>query len=150
MPPFHQLTSSRAPGAQLSDFEDWNANRLRAEAHGNADYGSLGMNAMRMDKDFVGKDAAQAYLDGDLRWVRAYLSIEPNGKADGNGGDAVLLDGEMVERPRRSLMGMPPRQSSLLLASGRSQQSRGRVGGCDHRRAAQNPCSGKTRLRPDR
>ncbi len=93
------------------------------EAHGIADYGSFAMNAMRlekgfkgageltnevtlpeadvmrfvrMDKDFIGKAETQASLDGDLPWVCAYLSIEPDGKADGNGGEAVLMDGQVV------------------------------------------------------
>lgn len=93
------------------------------EPHGIADYGSFAMNAMRMekgfkgageltnevtlpeadvmrfvkmDKDFVGKEATQASLAGDLPWVCAYLSIEPDGRSDGNGGEAVLLDGQVV------------------------------------------------------
>ena len=93
------------------------------EAHGIADYGSFAMNAMRMekgfkgageltnevtlpeadvmrfakmDKDFTGKAETQASLDSGLPWVCAYLSIEPDGNADGNGGEAVLLNGEVV------------------------------------------------------
>ncbi len=93
------------------------------ERYGIADYGSFAMNAMRMekafkgageltnevtlpeadvmrfvkmDKDFIGKAETQASLDGDLPWVCAYLSIEPDGKADGNGGEAVLMGGEVV------------------------------------------------------
>lgn len=93
------------------------------EPHGIADYGSFAMNAMRMekgfkgageltnevtlpeadvmrfvkmDKDFTGKDATQASLDADLPWICAYLSIDPDGKADGHGGEAVLLEGEVV------------------------------------------------------
>lgn len=93
------------------------------ESHGIADYGSFAMNAMRMekafkgageltnevtlpeadvmrfvkmDKDFVGKEATQASLDTDLPWICAYLSIDPDGEADGNGGEAVLMDGKVV------------------------------------------------------
>lgn len=93
------------------------------EPHGIADYGSFAMNAMRMekafkgageltnevtlpeadvmrfvkmDKEFVGKEATEASLHSDLPWICAYLSIEPDGKADGNGGEAVLLNGEVV------------------------------------------------------
>jgi len=90
------------------------------EVHGIADYGSFAMNAMRMekgfkgageltnevtlpeadvmrfvrtDKEFLGKDAT---LTGDLRWLCAYLEIEPDGQIDGHGGEAVLLDGQVV------------------------------------------------------
>ncbi|MEM9579494.1 MAG: FAD-dependent oxidoreductase [Pseudomonadota bacterium] len=89
-------------------------------SHGIADYGSFAMNAMRMekgfkgaseltnevtlaeagvlrfartDKDYVGKDKT---LKTDLRWICAYLEIEPDGIADGHGGEAVLLDGRVV------------------------------------------------------
>ena len=88
--------------------------------HGIADYGSFAMNAMRMekgfkgageltnevtlaeadvlrftrtDKDYLGKDAT---LNRDLRWVCAYLAIDPDGEIDGHGGEAVLLDGAVV------------------------------------------------------
>ncbi len=93
------------------------------QAHGITDYGSFAMNALRMekmfkgageltnevtlpeadvmrfvklDKDFVGKDATQAALSKPLPWVCAYLIIEPEGDEDGHGGEAVLLDGEVV------------------------------------------------------
>lgn len=88
--------------------------------HGIADYGSFAMNALRMekafkgageltnevtlaeadvlrfartDKDYLGKDQT---LNPDLRWVCAYLEIEPDGQNDGHGGEAVLLDGKVV------------------------------------------------------
>ncbi|WP_170436231.1 FAD-dependent oxidoreductase [Ruegeria arenilitoris] len=88
--------------------------------HGIADYGSFAMNALRMekafkgageltnevtlaeadvlrfartDKEYLGKDRA---LNPDLRWVCAYLEIEPDGQNDGHGGEAVLLDGQVV------------------------------------------------------
>ncbi|MFA3918518.1 FAD-dependent oxidoreductase [Ruegeria hyattellae] len=90
------------------------------EPYGIADYGSFAMNALRMekgfkgageltnevtlaeadvlrfartDKDYLGKDTT---LDPDLRWICAYLEIEPDGIVDGHGGEAVLLDGEVV------------------------------------------------------
>ncbi|MEQ8666748.1 MAG: FAD-dependent oxidoreductase [Rhodospirillales bacterium] len=94
------------------------------ETYGIADYGSFAMNAMRMEKmfkgageltnevtlpeadvmrfvkmdkgDFVGKAPTQASIDGDLPWVCAYLEIEPDGIIDGHGGEAVLLNGEVV------------------------------------------------------
>jgi dimethylglycine dehydrogenase len=94
----------------------WNA----GEAHGISDYGSFAMNAMRMekgfkgageltnevtlaeadvlrfartDKEYLGKDKT---LNTDLPWVCAYLAIEPDGKADGHGGEAVLREGTVV------------------------------------------------------
>ncbi|WP_170451103.1 FAD-dependent oxidoreductase [Ruegeria arenilitoris] len=87
---------------------------------GIADYGSFAMNALRMekafkgageltnevtlaeadvlrfactDKEYLGKDRT---LNPDLRWVCAYLEIEPDGQNDGHGGEAVLLNGEVV------------------------------------------------------
>ena len=94
------------------------------EAHGISDYGSFAMNAMRMEKafkgageltnevtlpeadvmrfvkmdkgDFVGRSKTQASLDGSLPWICVYLSIEADGESDGHGGEAVLLDGEVV------------------------------------------------------
>ncbi|MEX0351215.1 MAG: FAD-dependent oxidoreductase [Paracoccaceae bacterium] len=90
------------------------------EAHGIADYGSFAMNALRMekgfkgageltnevtlaeadvlrfartDKDYLGRDKT---LDPELRWVCAYLEVEPDGVEDGHGGEAVLLGGRVV------------------------------------------------------
>lgn len=90
------------------------------EAHGITDYGSFAMNAMRMekgfkgageltnevtlaeadvlrfartDKDYLGRDKT---LNSDMAWVCAYLEIEPDGEIDGHGGEAILLDGEVV------------------------------------------------------
>ena len=93
------------------------------ESHGVMDYGSFAMNALRMekmfkgageltnevtlpeadvmrfvklDKEFVGKEATEASLSKPLPWTCAYLVIEPEGDEDGHGGEAVLLDGEVV------------------------------------------------------
>ena len=90
------------------------------EAHGIADYGSFAMNVMRMekgfkgageltnevtlaeadvlrfareDKDYLGRDKT---LNTDLPWVCAYLEIAPDGVRDGHGGEAVLLEGNVV------------------------------------------------------
>ena len=90
------------------------------EVHGIADYGSFTMNVMRMekgfkgageltnevtlaeadvlrfartDKEYLGRDKT---LNPDLKWVCAYLEIEPDGKADGHGGEAVMLNGYVV------------------------------------------------------
>ena len=94
----------------------WNA----GTAHGIADYGSFAMNVMRMekgfkgageltnevtlaeadvlrfartDKDYLGRDKT---LNTALPWVCAYLEIEPDGIADGHGGEAVLRNGQVV------------------------------------------------------
>lgn len=93
------------------------------EAHGIADYGSFAMNILRMekmfqgageltnevtlpeagvmrfvkmDKQFFGRQQTQECLDKPLPWVCAYIAIEPDGVWDGNGGEAVLLDGKVV------------------------------------------------------
>lgn len=90
------------------------------QAHGIADYGSFAMNVMRMEKgfkgageltnevtlaeadvlrfartdtDYLGRDKT---LNTDLPWVCAYLEIEPDGKIDGHGGEAVLYQGRVV------------------------------------------------------
>jgi dimethylglycine dehydrogenase len=89
-------------------------------AHGIIDYGSFAMNVMRMEKGFKGASeltnevtlaeadvlrfarADKEYLgrektlNTDLPWVCAYLEIEPDGKVDGHGGEAVKLDGKVV------------------------------------------------------
>jgi len=93
------------------------------EAYNIADYGSFAMNSMRMekmfkgageltnevtlpeadvmrfvnlDKDFNGKKATLASINSELPWICAYLEIEPDGKHDGHGGEAVLMDGTVV------------------------------------------------------
>lgn len=93
------------------------------KAHGLANYGSFAMNAMRMekgfkgageltnevtlpeadvmrfvklDKEFRGKAATEAALAAGPRFVCAYLEVADDGKADGNGGEAVLADGCQV------------------------------------------------------
>ena len=47
----------------------------------------------RTDKDYLGRDKT---LNTDLPWVCAYLEVEPDGRHDGHGGEAVLLDGDVV------------------------------------------------------
>ncbi|MCA0929815.1 FAD-dependent oxidoreductase [Ruegeria profundi] len=98
----------------------YNALWAAGEPHGIADYGSFAMNVMRMekgfkgageltnevtlaeadvlrfartDKEYLGKDKT---LNTDLPWICAYLEIEPDGLADGHGGEAVMLDGRVV------------------------------------------------------
>jgi len=94
-------------------------------AHGLTDYGSFAMNVMRMEKafkgageltnevtlpeadvmrfvkvdkgDFIGLDATIASAEStDRPWVCAYLAIEPDGVSDGHGGEAVMMDGQVV------------------------------------------------------
>ena len=94
------------------------------EQFGVADFGSFAMNAMRMEKafkgageltnevtlpeadvmrfvkmdkgDFLGKAETQASIDGQLPWICVYLSIDADGEVDGNGSEAVLLNGKPV------------------------------------------------------
>ena len=90
-------------------------------AHGMVDYGSFAMNAMRMekgfkgageltnevtlaeadvlrfarrDKEFVGSD--RTFNQDALPWICAYLEIDEDGVWDGNGGEAVMLNGQPV------------------------------------------------------
>ena len=100
----------------------YNALWSAGEAHGITDYGSFAMNVMRMekgfkgageltnevtlpeadvmrfvdqDKNFFGKDKTLENTS-DLPWVCAYLEIEPDGKEDGHGGEAVMFEGTVV------------------------------------------------------
>lgn len=94
------------------------------QSFGIVDYGSFAMNVMRLEKafpgageltnevtlpeanvmrfvkldkgEFVGKAQTEASLAGPLPWVCAYLEIEADGVIDGNGSEAVLLDGQVV------------------------------------------------------
>ena len=58
------------------------------------------MRFARLDKDYLGADAtrlsAEQARNGDMPWVCAYLEIEPNGIEDGHGGEAVLVDGQVI------------------------------------------------------
>ncbi|MEM9498946.1 MAG: FAD-dependent oxidoreductase, partial [Pseudomonadota bacterium] len=58
------------------------------------------MRFVKLDKDFVGHAPTQASVaaleSGAAPWLCAYLDIEPDGDADGQGGEAVLLNGEVV------------------------------------------------------
>ena len=88
-----------------------------------SDYGSFAMNVMRMEKmfkgageltnevtlpeadvmrfvnlekEFVGKKATQVSAEQTLPWICVYLEVEADGKNDGNGGEAVLMNGQVV------------------------------------------------------
>ena len=58
------------------------------------------MRFARLNKDYLGADAtrlsAEQARNGDMPWVCAYLEIEPNGIEDGHGGEAVLVDGQVI------------------------------------------------------
>ena len=93
------------------------------ESYNIADYGSFAMNTLRMekmfkgageltnevtlpeadvmrfvklDKEFVGKAQTLESSKNELPWICAYLAIEANGVEDGHGGEAVLLDNQVV------------------------------------------------------
>ncbi len=92
-------------------------------ALGLRDYGTFAMNAMRMekmykgageltnevtlpeadmmrfvrlDKEFLGKAQTEASLAAELPWTCVYLGIDPDGISDGHGGEAVLLNTDVV------------------------------------------------------
>ncbi|MEM1342922.1 MAG: aminomethyltransferase family protein, partial [Pseudomonadota bacterium] len=58
------------------------------------------MRFARLDKDYLGVGAtrasAEVATENALPWICAYLEIDPDGKVDGHGGEAVLLDGEVI------------------------------------------------------
>ena len=91
------------------------------EAHGIQDYGSFAMNSLRMEKAFKGageltNEVTLAEADvlrfarnendyigkhktlntDDMRWVCAYLEIEPDGVEDGHGGEPIIVDGKVM------------------------------------------------------
>ena len=96
---------------------------VAGEPFGIRDYGSFAMNVMRMekmfkgageltnevtlpeadvmrfvnlDKDFIGKSATLTSSGKALPWLCVYLEIEADGVNDGNGGEAVMMDGQVV------------------------------------------------------
>ena len=110
-------------GAREDMLEVYDALWAEGEAFGITDYGSFAMNIMRMekgfkgagelnnevtlpeadvmrfvnlDKDFEGKEPTETSLRNTLPWICVYLEIEPDGVDDGHGGEAVLLDGNVV------------------------------------------------------
>lgn len=110
------------PASEMGEVYDalWAA----GEPHGIMDYGSFAMNIMRMEKgfkgageltnevtlpeadvmrfvklgkgDFKGRDATIASMDAPLPWTCAYLAFDADGEMDGHGGEAVLMDGNVV------------------------------------------------------
>ncbi|MEM7070486.1 MAG: FAD-dependent oxidoreductase [Pseudomonadota bacterium] len=55
---------------------------------------------VKFDKDFIGieqtEKSAKSARSGTLRWICGYLEIEPDGVFDGHGGEAVLLNGQII------------------------------------------------------
>jgi dimethylglycine dehydrogenase len=48
----------------------------------------------RNENDYIGKDKT---LNTDyMRWVCAYLEIEPDGIEDGHGGEPIMVDGKVM------------------------------------------------------
>ncbi len=109
------------PKGNMARIHD--ALRESGAALGLRDYGSFAMNAMRLekmykgageltnevtlpeadmmrfvrlDKEFLGKAQTAASLAAELPWTCVYLGIDPDGIADGHGGEAVLLNGDVV------------------------------------------------------
>ncbi len=58
------------------------------------------MRFAKLDKEYLGVEptraSAAAAENGEMPWICAYLEIEPDGVVDGHGGEAVLVDGEVV------------------------------------------------------
>lgn len=58
------------------------------------------MRFAKLDKHYLGVEAtrtsAEAAANDTMPWVCAYLEIEPDGIEDGHGGEAVLLNGNVV------------------------------------------------------
>ena len=55
------------------------------------------MRFVKLDKgEFEGRAATAQSAEAELLWLCAYLEIDTDGVNDGNGGEAVLLDGELV------------------------------------------------------
>ncbi len=109
------------PAAHLAPI--FEAITKAGEPLGMVHYGSFAMNAMRMekafkgageltnevtlpeadvmrfvklDKDFLGKPETERSLASDLPWICAYLEVDADGNADGNGGEGVLKDGRQI------------------------------------------------------
>ena len=58
------------------------------------------MRFAKLDKEYLGVEATRVSVEecdkGKMPWVCAYLEIEPDGVEDGHGGEAVIVDGEVV------------------------------------------------------
>jgi dimethylglycine dehydrogenase len=58
------------------------------------------MRFVKLDKEYLGVEATRPSLAeaaaGKLKWICAYLEIEPDGTDDGHGGEPVIVGGETV------------------------------------------------------
>ena len=58
------------------------------------------MRFAKLDKEYLGVEATRKSAEemeaGTMPWVCAYLEIEPDGIEDGHGGEAVVVDGNVV------------------------------------------------------
>ena len=54
------------------------------------------MKFVKLDRDFLGSDATVANLGSRLPWKCVYLEVEADGDSDGHGGEALLLDDQVV------------------------------------------------------
>jgi dimethylglycine dehydrogenase len=58
------------------------------------------MRFAKLDKEYLGVEVTRASAEqgsaGEMRWICAYLQIEPNGVEDGHGGEAILLNGNVI------------------------------------------------------
>lgn len=58
------------------------------------------MRFAKLDKEYLGveqtRTSAEEAANGAMKWVCAYLQIEPDGVEDGHGGEAILLGGKVV------------------------------------------------------
>ncbi|MDB2332983.1 FAD-dependent oxidoreductase [Amylibacter sp.] len=58
------------------------------------------MRFARLDKEYIGVEQTRASAtqaeDGTMPWICAYLEFEPDGVEDGHGGEAIVVDGQIV------------------------------------------------------
>ena len=58
------------------------------------------MRFAKLGKEYLGVEqtraSAEEAANGTMKWVCAYMEIEPDGVEDGHGGEAVILDGKVV------------------------------------------------------
>ena len=111
-------------GSRDAIADTYHALWAAGQDHGIVNYGSFAMNVMRMekafpgageltnevtlpeadvmrfvkleDREFLGKAATEASMNGTLKWIRVYLSIEADGNSDGHGGEPVVVNGKVV------------------------------------------------------
>ena len=58
------------------------------------------MRFAKLDKEYIGVEqtraSAQQAEDGTMSWICAYLEFESDGVEDGHGGEAIVVDGQIV------------------------------------------------------